>query len=321
MDESIIKSLYAPFELKQRKGLGGMTFDYISSDDVINRMNRVFEGCWRTEVRHEQQIDDFVLVRVRVHVYDPNTKIEYFHDGYGSASIARYNSGQNQGKMIDIGNAYKSAESMAIRNACTRFGVGLYLKEGRESIEKDPRPTSYKEYGIPDSPPQKVPVLASTAEETKAVSEVPAPPAPPTTPKPSTPKKPVAPPAPPAPPQTDNVKEEVATPSMPSIPKPTVPKAAKKEVPSPPPTLSSPKPADTNQEPIISGGDSKISDVQKAAVKGILSLKDFKFPELVKESFEHEGLEGSAAPESIDDLSYKEAIMVIKYGNEVFRQK
>ena len=315
MDDSRIERLYAPFELKQRKGLGGMTFDYISSDDVIDRMNKVFAGCWRTEVRHEKQIDDFILVRVRVHVYDPATTMEYFHDGYGSSSIARYNSGQNQGKMIDIGNAYKSAESMAIRNACTRFGVGLYLKEGGEDFKVDKETVTYKEYGVPDSPPKKIVKETAIVEEVSEKPKVEALPKPPSVPKGPGPA------GAPLPKTPEVIEEKTEVKKAPSIPKPSLPTVPSSEGPAPPKVaVPSHAKSDEYKEPVINSGNSTVSDVQKAAIKGILSLKDLKFPELVNGTFEYNGLEQSSAPSTVDNLSYKEAIMVIKYGNEVFRQ-
>lgn len=304
----MIQHLYAPFNLKKRKGLGGMTFDYISSDDVIDRMNRTFSGAWRTEVITEDRVDDSVLVRVRVHVYDPATKIEFFHDGYGSSVIARYSSGQNKGNIIDLGNAYKSAESMAIRNACTRFGVGLYLKEEdgfkvetqSSSKEQDPVGTERKEV-VEQEVIKKVPMPPT-------VSEVPS--------SPTVPKVPLPP-----------TKEEVKKFTLPTIPGkkianntgPNLPKIPSVENTPPPITKMKSVEAPVSNT-AISNGDSQISDVQKAAIEGILALKRLEFPELVSGTFEHNGLDKTLAPDNIENLSYKEAIMVIKYGNEVFRQ-
>lgn len=327
MDDVTIKHLYAPFELKKRKGLGGMTFDYISSDDVIDRMNKTFLGAWRTEVIHEERLDDSVLVRVRVHVHDSVTGKEFFHDGYGSAVIARYSNGPNKGNIIDLGNAYKSAESMAIRNACTRFGVGLFLKEGAEGFKVETQATTYKEYGVPGSPPKKIEQVKKEASIAEEVSEepkkVPVPstslPKPPSgSSKVSGPKVP----GPKVPKSFTNEKKEDTGFKLPKTPgtnnEEVVRSSAKVSMPPSPPKFTQPN--ESSAETVISSSDSHISDVQKAAIKGILSLKNIAFPELVNSTFEYNGLDKNSVPEDVDNLSYKEAIMVIKYGNEVFRQ-
>lgn len=128
MDDSKIVALYKSLEIKERAGFGNQRFKYVSSADVIDRMNKIFDGCWHTTVVSQELIEDQVIVRVRVSVYDDTTKREYSHEGYGGSVVARYTSGINKGKPIDLANTFKSAEAKAIKNACSRWGVGLYLE-------------------------------------------------------------------------------------------------------------------------------------------------------------------------------------------------
>lgn len=149
MHLDILKELEAPFKLKARKGVGGKIFKYVPSEDIIDRMNKVFLGNWDTEVTDAKIIEDQILMCVRVYVTDNIKGATYWQEGYASHPIARYTSGQNQGKIIDIGNAYKSAMSKAIKTACTRWGVGLYLEEGEASGADPVIPTT----GNPEPPP------------------------------------------------------------------------------------------------------------------------------------------------------------------------
>jgi len=70
MHEDVQKKLEAPFKLKARKGVGDKIFKYIPSEDVVARMNKVFEGSWDTEVRSTEIIEDQILICVRVYITD-----------------------------------------------------------------------------------------------------------------------------------------------------------------------------------------------------------------------------------------------------------
>jgi len=127
MDDLVLKKLYEPFDIKTKPGSQG--YKYIKSIDVIDRMNKVFSGRWSTEVEHQELIEDTVLIRVRVSVGN-----EFSHVGYGSSSIKRFTYGDNKGKIVDLGAVFKAAEALAIRNACSRWGVGLNLEESPDEI-------------------------------------------------------------------------------------------------------------------------------------------------------------------------------------------
>lgn len=127
MKDEILIELQKPFKLKARKGLGGQTFHYVPSDDVVERMNKIFKGNWSTEVLSITEKEGHVLAHVRVSVLDTETKTMFYHEGFAGQYIARYTEGPRRGQVIDIGNSYKAAISKAIKVACSRWGVGLRL--------------------------------------------------------------------------------------------------------------------------------------------------------------------------------------------------
>jgi hypothetical protein len=144
MQNEMIEKLKAPFSLKERKGVGNITFKYVATEDILERMNQVFKGNWSTEIRTVDKFEDQVVVCVRVYVWDPDSKQLFWHDGYASHSIQRFTSGQNQGKAMDVGNTYKAAVSKAIKTAVTRWGVALFL----EDEEEDAKTSSFSSVGF-----------------------------------------------------------------------------------------------------------------------------------------------------------------------------
>jgi hypothetical protein len=128
MDNEVIKVLCAPFEegVGSRVVGGGKKRHFVEGEYVLDRMNKAFSGCWSTEVKHQEVIGDYVLVRVRVTVYDKTVEREFFQEGYGSGD-----------KRGDVANGFKGALTNAIKNACKKWGVGAFLEESgsSESVE------------------------------------------------------------------------------------------------------------------------------------------------------------------------------------------
>lgn len=299
MNKSILEELYKPFELKEREGLGNLKFKYIPSDDVIDRMNRVFNGCWSTEIINQETIDDFIVVRVRVSIYDEKNHMMYEHDGYGSSQIARFKSGVKAGKIIDIGNAYKSAMSKAIKYACTRWGVGLYLEKDMYGDDVQDTTQVTTEPTIPTS-------CVTKAESPNGPNNM----VPPTSPIPPPPKDINS--NPPQPVEQNQVPNENNDKVVPfPTAKFTVPNTAPDNV------ITDNTKADNVTIPYSAKPNKvdSITDVQKAALQGLLSLKDLKYNQLTQDALGR--ADNIPNPE---DLSYKEAVIIIKYGNEMFRK-
>lgn len=145
-----IEKLYANLDVKTREGLGGLSFKYVASSDVIDRFNRVMEGSWSTKIVEQKIIEDTVVVFVEVSYYDSDNNMWFNQVGVGSSFIKRFSRGNNTGKPIDIGNDFKSAKSKAIKNAVSCWGLGLYLDVDAEddvstetyesaSVKKEPK--------------------------------------------------------------------------------------------------------------------------------------------------------------------------------------
>lgn len=321
VDSSIMAQLYAPLEVRTRRGAGNQQFKYVASSDVIDRMNKVFMGSWNTTVISSEMIEDFILVHVRVSVLDDGVN-EFHHEGYGSSPVARFSSGQKQGKIIDVGNSYKSALSTAIRSACTRFGVALYLDKDHWESDNDSnssnQSTTYKESG--DIPPTFAPPEVKVTSVQETINEPVIPPAQ---------EAPTAPPAKQSAPiqkvTTTDVppvvkKQEVPVPptttkpvsAAPSVPKVKVPIAT--AIPTPPST----GPVSTTIS--NNGPTSNITDVQMAALDALLNLRDIKYEDLAKEAFEANKIPSDTIPAK-ESLDYKQAVAVISYGNHLYRKQ
>ncbi len=291
MKEELVERLYKPFELREREGLGGMKFKYVPSDSIIDRMNKTFEGCWSTEVMFQDRQDDFVVVRVRVNVYDKDSEKQFFHDGYGSSTIMRYASGNKSGQIIDLGNAYKSAESKAIKNACTRWGVGLYLEEAPEEID---RPTAASTGGGP----------GPFSNSTQPTPDIIPPPFPSTEPGGRSG-------SPDTMPEIKNAVPDIpavgAVPPEAGVPTVATPSRVMfEDAPKPPPSA---EPTNITKET----GGGRVTDVQRVAIQGLLQIKDLKFPAIAADALGRT----DDLPASIESLSYQDAVTIIKYGNDI----
>ena len=291
MDKSILEKLYATFTLSERKGAGGKIFKYVPSEDIVDRMNKVFRGQWSTEVREKEILEDQILLCVRVYVRDPmDIEKMYWHDGYASHPIARYTSGPNNGKAIDIGNSFKSAMSKAIKTAVSKWGVALYL-DGEVSES----PSSFMD--APFSAPQaqeSVPVKASVAPNmpdfTPAVKPIEA--------------------------------ETVSTKTVNSLPMgfpPTANATSKKEASSFAGPSISPFSTVENMEapesfaPDNSEDGELCTPVQQVAITTVMESHNLAFGELAKKALKRE----DSLPETIEKLKYTDAVKLIQYGNEL----
>lgn len=349
--------LYASFsDVKSRRGRGGV-YEYITWKDVANRMNEVFGVHWSSEVMYQDIVGNNVVVRVRVMITDPdNGKVQY-QEGFGGA--------QND-QSAEAGNPFKAAYSKALKDACKKWGVALYIDEDEapsqsqsppalegpkmtpqtqnitpptQNMEAPPSGYSGFETGVPpaaetakpevqDTPVPPVPEAPAAATvEPSPVSE--GLPTPPGVAMPSAPPAQQVPAAPPA----GTVPEAVPTPpqaapevpqTVPSTPPPTQPPV--QEVPPAAPATSTPPtppPAPSNQElPMTSMGGSTamISDVQRAALHSILEMQKISYGDLVAEAFQANGINKSPLP-AVDQLTYDEAVHVVKYGNDKFRKR
>ncbi len=144
-----------------RPGRGGQ-YPYIKWQDVADRMNKVFGTTWSSQVISQRVLDNNIVVRVRVTVQLPDTNQVVWQEGYGGAPNDERN---------EAGNAFKAAYSKALKDACKKWGVGLYLEEEGEQDSgghstPDPLPAGYvtKEAGVSSGP--LMPNIPPTPEPT-----------------------------------------------------------------------------------------------------------------------------------------------------------
>ena len=156
LPEEVRNILNKPLTTHKRKGPGG-SYSYHKGSDVIRRLNQAFGHSWSSERVEASIIEDQVLLLVNLTVYTEGDTI--IHHGYGSAPIARRTS---DNKVIDIGNAYKSAFTNALKKAAEQFGIGLGEEEDDDaSVEDGGPPTSGGSSGPPPRAAQSAPASFS----------------------------------------------------------------------------------------------------------------------------------------------------------------
>jgi hypothetical protein len=309
MNTQILDQLYAPFDVKARPGQGGQTFKYVPSDDIIDRMNKVFAGKWNTKVISSEIVEDQVLIHVRVSVEDEDKL--YYHDGYASQQIARFSQGPRQGQSIDIGNVYKSAMSKAIKTAVAKWGVGLYLDEkpdgGFGSNPVEGFPYSETAPAVPQempaaaapAPPQGTPPQSSNPFETSGAGV----PTPDMTTNSTNPF---------GAPDSSTVQTPTQQPAQLSTPfetAPTAPAESQNSMPAPP----------TSFEANTGGGQAvseKLTDVQKTAIESSMEAHNMDFSRLIAEALP----DVQSPPTTIDEVTYEQAIRLIQFNNNYSRQ-
>lgn len=280
--------LYKGFDnIPTRKGRGG-EYAYVRWQDVADRMNQVFGIGWSSEVLFQDIVGPNVIVRVRVMVFDSATNTVQYQEGFGGAP---------NDERTEAGNSFKAAYSKALKDACKKWGVGLYLDEEGEGPSYGTEP-SHTQTKAPLTPPP-----GYAGKETA------------TPPTPSTPSGPTS-GGMPLPPGVAMGGGSAPSNMPPSTPPPETKPALPQDLP-----MSSNKAAPIATPGSGAGtGEDLISDVQKAALQSILNMQGVKYQDLAREAFEVNGLDGKSIPE-INDLTYTQAVYVVKYGNDKFRNR
>ena len=279
MKEKLYKKFTA---VPTRPGRGG-TYPYIKWQDVADRMNEIFGIQWTSEVVYQDVIDSNVIIRVRVTVLDADTGDMFFQEGFGGAPMD---------DRQEAGNPFKAAYSKALKDACKKWGIGLYLEDEEQESTKIPNfPT-----GASVKPPVNVP--------RKNVS---------TTKTPPPFNNPVK--------NSVTIKQYEPQSTPPSFTPASATQANVTEQHKIPPLPPTPNKDVSESGGEISGNNAAISDVQKAAVQSILNIQGVEYNDLVKDAFI---LNDITLPDNIptmDNLLYDEAVKVIQYGNNKFRKQ
>lgn len=290
---AIKEKFYEPLEIRTRKGRGG-NFNYVAWQDVVNRLNEILGTSWSSELKTSEIIGDNVIVRVRVSFIDPETNEYCCQEGFGGAI---------NDERLEAGSPFKAAYSKALKDACKKWGLGLYLEDEDQPSFGPPTTTTNPVVVVSEvnTPPATEPIMTSLGTSSGV----------------SIPTFP-----------TQSVQNVVGPSTQPTIlgdrtevPKvPTSPAfAVQTSIPPTPPT----KVSGGNPFTVSEAANTKplgISDIQKVALGGIISSKGITFAELVKEAFTAHGIVKDPFP-SRDALTYDEAVLTIKYGNDKFRKQ
>jgi len=286
--------LYKKFtDVPTRPGRGG-TYSYIKWQDVADRMNQIFGVQWSSEVVYQDVIGSNVVTRIRVSILDTNTGNLFFQEGFGGAPID---------DRQEAGTPFKAAYSKALKDACKKWGVGLYIEEDGD-VEPEVilfSKTSVKTPFVPISSKQEIPVPPVIQKQEAKISTMVVP-------------KNTQPPIPPVSAGAQQVTSTVTIQQEKSVP----------NIPPVPPTPKAFVEAAVNVtaiDGISMGGQTTISDVQTAALQSIISIQGVEYDQLVKDAFDSKGISLSNGIPTMESLSYKEAVIVVKYGNDKFRKR
>lgn len=286
---SIKEQFYAPLEVRTRKGRGG-NFSFVAWQDVANRLNETLGISWSSKVKSSEIIGDNIIVRVKVSFINPETKEYCCQEGFGGAP---------NDERLEAGSSFKAAYSKALKDACKKWGLGLYLEDEDQPSFNSPPTTTNPVVNKANIPPTAEPMLTPPVSESPAITEA-------SVSIPTFQTQSVV---------TPSVQAQTIVVSTPSVPTASF-STQIPPVPTTSPSVQNPfaVPEVDNTKPL------GISDIQKVALGGIISSKGIVFKEIAKEAFATVSIVKDPFP-SIDDLTYDEAVLIIKYGNDKFRKQ
>jgi len=137
LNRQLLEQPFTPELIKQRKGKGGRTFDYIEGHVIIKRLNDAFEGLWSFEVT------DYQIEKELGEIYVLG-KLEAAGQrkmAFGSSELTK---DKESGEVLSLGDDLKAAATDALKKAATLFGVGLHLYEDRKpqgAAKAEPTPS------------------------------------------------------------------------------------------------------------------------------------------------------------------------------------
>jgi hypothetical protein len=146
-EQLIIEKTPAEY-IKKRPGRGGMTFNYVETGYIIDRLNKIFNYMWSFEVKEKTQNQSItqvqVLGRLTGFIVIPTTPPivqSIVKEQYGGSDVKK----NQTGTPIDIADDYKAASSDALKKCASMLGVAqdIYWKsyeEPKTEVKKDEFP-------------------------------------------------------------------------------------------------------------------------------------------------------------------------------------
>lgn len=266
-------------KIKQRPGKGGMTFNYISADLVIELLNEAFEHNWSTRIVSSVIHGETAVVGLELTVQDAEGG-SIWKQQFGSCEISRG---------MGPGEAFKGAASDALKKAATLLGIGLELYQDDDSAtgaagprlpQTASKPAGPNKPDVPSVPGVSKPAVAPPPREGPRTT-VPRPPSPP---KPGNPF-------------ANGTPSAATSAPVPKPSAPSVPQAA---------------PAAPKVNPFASAttGDSGPNSTQMNAMVNLSTRKNLSQPEMIALA---KITDGQGNPVQVfDELTHSQAIQVIK---------
>lgn len=307
-----LKALKKPLKVYKRPGAKGRTYEYIKSRDVMDRMNTVFNGRWSSKIVSSEVVDNYLIIGVEVTVYDGDD-LTFTHAGYGGVPMNN----------SDIAGRYKAALSLAVRNACARWGIS-----GGEEEDTDVNESSFNPPFNPPSNPPSNTINGTVLPSTSLPTNIPPASSHPTDDDVIIPYNNIP----------TNTDTQSSTPPYSDSTISLPPQNVGTEPPSDiqigggtmvnTPTMVNnipvdvPLPTVSNENSQSNPGASSnnetrmINIVQKQSINSILTIRNITYHDLVKGAFESIGSTMDPLPE-MEALTHEQAITVIKYGNSI----
>lgn len=152
MNLELLNRPFSSQQIKKRKSSTGFTLEYIETHTVITRLNEVFAGQWGFKILDHKFLDDDVVVLGEL------TAEGIVKQQFGSCELSQE---AEDGMVLSMGDALKSAASDALKKAATLFGVGLHLYGANLSTPDH----------LPDRPVEPIPSLLSPPDEAYRYAE------------------------------------------------------------------------------------------------------------------------------------------------------
>jgi hypothetical protein len=120
MNRELLKTPFAPEQVRQRQGNFGQTLDYIEAHAVIQRLNDALDSAWSFEIIEHHILKEIneVLVLGRLSM-DGISKSQF-----GSSAITR---SKQSGEIVSLADDLKAAATDSLKKCATMLGVGLHL--------------------------------------------------------------------------------------------------------------------------------------------------------------------------------------------------
>ena len=162
MNLELLNRPFSSQQIKKRKSSTGFTLEYIETHTVITRLNEVFAGQWGFKILDHKFLDDDVVVLGEL------TAEGIVKQQFGSCELSQE---AEDGMVLSMGDALKSAASDALKKAATLFGVGLHLYGANLSTPDHLPDRPVEPIPSPLSPPDEAYRYAENTPEPLAVSE------------------------------------------------------------------------------------------------------------------------------------------------------